>query len=224
MDHKKELITILEQIGPERIRRPIYDNNNQLLAEGIASELDGNPDDFSSIDFSGKTVVDLGCNFGFYSILAKQKGASHVLGMDLDNLVIKGAELLRDMYGISGVEFVCGDFTDPSFSQSYDITLLVDFFGKGNITQGIEKFLDTTERFTREGMIISARNHYRIEKHFNGHLDTLKGHYSSDYIRNGRFYLIEYVADYFKENWNLTILSSKDHDIGAKKTLYFQRK
>ncbi|MCD4719316.1 MAG: hypothetical protein K8S13_05575, partial [Desulfobacula sp.] len=109
-------------------------------------------------------------------------------------------------------------------SQSFDITLLIDFFGKGNITRGINRYLDTIERITREVMIVSARNYYRIEKHFNGHLDTLISLYSSDYVRNKRFYLIEYISDYFKENWELTILSPADHDIGSKKTLHFHRK
>lgn len=224
MDYKEELITIIEHVGPKRIRRPIYDNEKQLLALGVADDRDGDPDDLFDIDFSGKTVVDLGCNFGFYSFFARRQGAAHVLGVDLDGPVIKGAEMLRDYQGIKGVDFLCTDFTDPSFSRVFDITLLIDFFGKGNITKGINLFLDTTERMTRQAMIISARNHYRIEKHFNGHLDTLIRLYSSDYIRNNKFYLIEYISDYLKPNWEQTILSHPDHDIGSKKTLYFQRK
>ncbi len=223
MDDRKELTTLLAQLGPERIRRSVYDNNNQLLAEGIADERDGHPDDFSSIDFSGKSVVDLGCNFGFYSFLARQKGANHVVGVDLDDLVIQGCKLLQNINNITGVEFICSDFTAPSFSQLFDITLLIDFFGKGSIIKGIDRYLDAIESITREVMIVSARNYYRIEKHFNGYLDTIIGLYSSDYVRNGKFYLIEYISEYFKENWELTILSPDDHDISSKKTLYFHK-
>jgi tRNA (mo5U34)-methyltransferase len=224
MDLKQELLCILEQIGPEKIRRPVYDNEGNLLAKGIAYDQDGHPDDLSYIDFSGKEVVDLGCNLGFYSFLARQSGAKHVLGIDMDTLVIKGAEMLRDIYGLKGVDFLCSDFTAPSFTQSFDITLLIDFFGKELIKQGIKKFLDTTDRITRDEMVISARSYYRIEKHFKGHLETLKNRYSMDYIRDGRFYLIEYIRDYFKENWEMTILSSGDHDFASKKTLSFKRK
>lgn len=223
MDDRKELTTLLAQLGPERIRRSVYDNNNQLLAEGIADERDGHPDDFNGIDFSEKTVVDLGCNLGFYSFFARQQGANHVVGVDLDGLVIRGCELLRDIYNINGVKFICTDFMAPSFSLSFDITLLIDFFGKGNIIKGINRYLDAIESITREGMIISARSHYHIEKHFNGYLDTLINLYSSDYVRNGIFYLIEYISEYFRKNWELTILSPDDHDISSKKTLYFHK-
>ena len=48
-------------------------------------------------------MVDLGSNFGFYCFLARQKGADRVVGIDLDDLVIQGSELLRDMNHIQNV-------------------------------------------------------------------------------------------------------------------------
>ena len=33
-------------------------------------------------DLTGKTVLDIGCNAGFYSIEMKRRGASRVLGID----------------------------------------------------------------------------------------------------------------------------------------------
>ena len=35
-------------------------------------------------DLTGKTVLDIGCNAGFYSMEMKRRGASHVLGIDFD--------------------------------------------------------------------------------------------------------------------------------------------
>src|SRR6185437_8497675 len=35
-------------------------------------------------DLSGKTVLDIGCNGGFYSIEMKRRGAARVLGIDHD--------------------------------------------------------------------------------------------------------------------------------------------
>ena len=35
-------------------------------------------------DLTGKTVLDIGCNAGFYSIAMKRRGADHVLGIDFD--------------------------------------------------------------------------------------------------------------------------------------------
>src|SRR4051812_39599687 len=35
-------------------------------------------------DLSGKTVLDIGCNGGFYSIEMKRRGAARVVGIDFD--------------------------------------------------------------------------------------------------------------------------------------------
>jgi len=223
MDYKRNLIEILDQLGPQRIRTPVYDNDKQLLAEGVADERDGNLEDFDTVKFSGKTVVDLGCNLGNYSIFASQRGAECVVGIDLDKLVLQGSEILRDMQKVRNVDFVCMDFTSPSFKQTFDITMLIDFVGKGIINLGLNRFLDATERMTKETMIISARNHYRVEKYFNGSFDSLVEMYSSKHIRDGKFYLAEYITDYFKSKWKQTTLSKSSHHIGSKKTLRFDR-
>jgi ribosomal protein L11 methyltransferase len=165
----------------------------------------------------------LGCNLGSYSIFARQRGAKCVLGIDFDQLVLEGSEILRDMQKVRNVDFVCMDFTSPSFNQTFDITMLIDFVGKRIISQGLNRFLDATERMTRETMLISARNYYRIEKYFNGNFDLLAEMYSSKHIRDGKFYLAEYITDYFKSKWTQTILSKSSHHIGSKKTLRFDR-
>ncbi|MDH3315320.1 MAG: methyltransferase domain-containing protein, partial [Gammaproteobacteria bacterium] len=46
------------------------------------------------LDFQGKSVVDIGCNSGQYSLLAKRMGASRVIGLDIDPLRIKQARIL----------------------------------------------------------------------------------------------------------------------------------
>jgi SAM-dependent methyltransferase len=38
---------------------------------------------FDQFDFTGKTVLDIGCNSGQYSIFAKERGAESVLGIDV---------------------------------------------------------------------------------------------------------------------------------------------
>src|SRR5215469_15736583 len=36
-------------------------------------------------DLTGATVLDIGCNAGFYSLELKRRGASRVLGVDVDD-------------------------------------------------------------------------------------------------------------------------------------------
>ncbi|MBZ9936956.1 TIGR04290 family methyltransferase [Mesorhizobium sp. BR1-1-16] len=55
-------------------------------------------------DLTGKTVLDIGCNAGFYSIEMKRRGASRVLGIDFDDRYLSQARFAADATGIS-VEF-----------------------------------------------------------------------------------------------------------------------
>src|SRR5579885_1416240 len=42
-------------------------------------------------DFSGATVLDIGCNGGFHSIELKKRGAGRVLGVDVDDRYLNQA-------------------------------------------------------------------------------------------------------------------------------------
>ena len=146
MDLRAELEKILHSVGPENIWRPVYDSQNVLLAGGIADMRDGRPQDMSKLDFRGKTVLDLGCNFGFYSFLAKRLGARKVVGVDKDGQVIKGCELLKAMHGVRDVHFYSGDFTTSTIPGTFDIVMLINFLGKVMVTEGIQESLDAAER------------------------------------------------------------------------------
>jgi tRNA (mo5U34)-methyltransferase len=55
-------------------------------------------------DLSGKTVVDVGCNAGFFSLQMKRRGADRVLGLDLDPRYLAQARLAAEISGLD-VEF-----------------------------------------------------------------------------------------------------------------------
>ena len=59
-------------------------------------------------DLTGKSVLDIGCNGGFYSFELKRRGASRVLGVDHDPVYLKQAEFARQHLGLD-VEFRHGD-------------------------------------------------------------------------------------------------------------------
>ena len=46
-------------------------------------------------DLSGKTVLDIGCNGGFYSIEMKRRGAQRVLGIDFRRPLSRAGPLRR---------------------------------------------------------------------------------------------------------------------------------
>jgi tRNA (mo5U34)-methyltransferase len=50
-------------------------------------------------DLTGKTVLDLGCNAGFYSMEMKRRGAARVLGVDFDERYLAQARFAAEVNG-----------------------------------------------------------------------------------------------------------------------------
>ena len=48
-------------------------------------------------DLTGKSVLDIGCNAGFYSMEMKRRGADYVLGIDMDDRYLEQARFAADM-------------------------------------------------------------------------------------------------------------------------------
>ena len=51
-------------------------------------------------DLSGKTVLDVGCNGGFYSIEMKRRGAARVMGIDTDERYLAQARFAAKVSGV----------------------------------------------------------------------------------------------------------------------------
>lgn len=56
-------------------------------------------------ELSGRRVLDIGCNAGFYSFEMKRRGAAYVLGIDHDETYLAQARFARDRLGLRDVEF-----------------------------------------------------------------------------------------------------------------------
>src|SRR4051812_8652198 len=50
-------------------------------------------------DVADKSVLDIGCNAGFYSLEMKRRGASRVLGIDSDERYLAQARLATEVLG-----------------------------------------------------------------------------------------------------------------------------
>jgi tRNA (mo5U34)-methyltransferase len=55
-------------------------------------------------DLRGKTVLDIGCNAGFYSMEMKRRGADRVLGIDFDDEYLNQARFAAEVTGMD-IEF-----------------------------------------------------------------------------------------------------------------------
>ena len=56
-------------------------------------------------DLSGKSVLDIGCNAGFYSMEMKRRGAERVVGVDSDERYLAQARFAAETLGYDNIEF-----------------------------------------------------------------------------------------------------------------------
>lgn len=76
---------------------------------------------------TGKTVLDIGCNAGFYSIEMKRRGADRVLGVDSDERYLAQARLAAEVLGFDeGMEFAKLDVYDVgALGERFDLVIFM---------------------------------------------------------------------------------------------------
>jgi tRNA (mo5U34)-methyltransferase len=76
-------------------------------------------------DLTGKSVLDIGCNGGFYSLELKKRGASRVLAIDLDMRYLNQARFAAEVHGLD-IEFRWMSVYDVgSLGEKFDIVLFM---------------------------------------------------------------------------------------------------
>ena len=76
-------------------------------------------------DLSGRSVLDVGCNAGFYALEMKRRGADRVLGIDSDRRYLEQAEFAAEVAGFD-VEFRQMSVYDlPSLHERFDVVLFM---------------------------------------------------------------------------------------------------
>jgi len=75
-------------------------------------------------DLAGRSVLDVGCNAGFYAVELKRRGASRVVGVDSQRNLIRQAEFVREVLSLD-IEYRRASVydLDPRASGQFDITL-----------------------------------------------------------------------------------------------------
>ncbi len=76
-------------------------------------------------DLAGKTVLDIGCNAGFYSLEMKRRGADRVVGIDSDTAYLAQARFVAEVAGAS-IEFRQLDIYDVAeLGEKFDLVLFM---------------------------------------------------------------------------------------------------
>jgi tRNA (mo5U34)-methyltransferase len=226
LDKLAELKDILKSVGPQNIWRPVVVDGDHLLADGIGEACDGLAENMGNLDFRGKSVLDLGCNFGYYSFLARSAGARRVLGIDADARIIRGCEIIKALNGVDGVAFQVLDIIKAEDIDRFEIGLMIDLIGREMIKAGTAKAaLDALESLSEKEMVLTLRPRYHIPKKLAGDFLGLRKKYPDAYLRDNYFHAFEYVRDRFNSDWEATIISApNDPEFEYKQTLHFVRR
>ena len=77
-------------------------------------------------DMTGMTVLDIGCNAGFYSFEMRRRGASRVLGIDSDARYLAQARLAAEVLDMDGVEFrQMGVYDVAALGERFDLVIFM---------------------------------------------------------------------------------------------------
>jgi tRNA (mo5U34)-methyltransferase len=76
-------------------------------------------------DLSGRTVLDIGCNAGFYALEMKRRGAARVVGIDSDEGYLRQARFAAEVIG-ADIEFANLSVYDVgALGERFDIVLFL---------------------------------------------------------------------------------------------------
>jgi tRNA (mo5U34)-methyltransferase len=76
-------------------------------------------------DLTGRSVLDIGCNAGFYSIEMKRRGARRVLGLDTDPRYLAQARFAAEIQGVE-IEFrQMSVYELPTLGERFDLVLFM---------------------------------------------------------------------------------------------------
>jgi 2-polyprenyl-3-methyl-5-hydroxy-6-metoxy-1,4-benzoquinol methylase len=117
-------------------------------------------------DLGSATVLDIGCNTGFFSLDIATRGAKHVDGIDLRATNIAQAQFLADYYGIENVTFATSDADDLGDERRWDVVLNLGVLY--HVTNPLQ-FLRQTYDLCRQFAVIDTTCH---RPPFSGYLLT----------------------------------------------------
>ena len=77
-------------------------------------------------DMTGKSVLDIGCNAGFYAMELKRRGAARVVGTDSDDDYLAQARFAAEVKGYTDIEWVKMDVYDvAALGERFDFVVFM---------------------------------------------------------------------------------------------------
>src|SRR3569832_676437 len=126
-------------LNPEQIRQQVQSLGqwfHNINLRGVQTAPDHFLGDYTAIkwqrfahaitqDLRGRSVLDVGCNAGFYAIEMKRRGADRVLGVDSDDRYLAQARFAAEVAG-ADIEFRSMSVYElPTLAERFDIVLFM---------------------------------------------------------------------------------------------------
>lgn len=199
-----ELRRHIQSLPTESVWRPVHDHRGILLRRGGGKFVDILAETLDGVRLADRSVADLGCNLGAYSLLVAQNGAARVLGVDIDPKVIQGCRLLARDFGLGQAEFKVADFLKERLGETFDLCLLIDFIGRSVVAKGrLQDCVQAVACTARHELLLTLRPEYAARDELGCDPDQLARLYPGRFIRHGRFQVLEYVAESLGPSWQL---------------------
>ena len=115
-------------------------------------------------DFSGKRILELGCNMGLLAThLAKHSSPSAVMGTDIDEEILRSAEIVMRAYGVEG-DLMRVDFDDEASWEEELEKFSPDIVFALNVVNWVkdkERLLRFLGRFSE--VVVEGHDSYEVE-------------------------------------------------------------
>jgi 2-polyprenyl-3-methyl-5-hydroxy-6-metoxy-1,4-benzoquinol methylase len=121
-------------------------------------------------DYSGKIILELGCNMGLLSIhLLKEAGAAKCFGIDHDKKILESAKLISEVFDVSPqlkqINFDSAkDWESDLLSQNIDIVFALNVLNWVNNKERLLKFLSNFPEVIFEGHDTTEVERKRFEQ------------------------------------------------------------
>src|SRR5438552_6846139 len=116
-------------------------------------------------DLQGASVLDIGCNAGFYSVALKQRNAGRVLGIDLEDRCLEQARFAAETLGLD-IEFrkMCLYDVDRLPGQFDYVLFMGVFYHLRYPLLALDKAVKkTASKLIFQSMLRGSRNEYHAQ-------------------------------------------------------------
>jgi len=83
-----------------------------------------------------KKVIDVSCNIGAWSFMAKERGAAYVEGFDVNCNAINVANNIKNTLSLDNIVFRCSSFENYKFEKKFDVAFLNQCVYHFNLDEG----------------------------------------------------------------------------------------